>query len=453
MSDPVRFLVSFGQAVSTMALYDDGHPARERAVDRSYRCLRDLQQHDPLPRFSFLGEETIYQETALRELGDWEWGTRLAQAGVQRMELDENVTREAYEEFLEEMMARITLSFIDSTEARPTRPSGIKVGTLGIRGDTRVLQETLEADVQVANDLILARRGSRIDPVDAQGSSGAREAPLAEAEAVVRSLSMAMHGDQEMILPLLQLKEFDEYTTTHSLNVSVLVMALAESLGLAQQDVRTFGIAGLLHDLGKVNVPQEILNKPGKLSEEERAIMQQHPVAGAKLIIESGRRLDLAAAVAHEHHIMINGHGYPTCHYRRDCHKASKLVHVCDVYDALRTRRPYRDAWEAERVLTYVEERAGTEFEPEAATAFVRMMRKAERGIQMSPLPPGDPPTEPHRRNLSDPGGFRTHDLRIKSPLLYQLSYRVSEQLAQDTRGLGRGTSYRRCSPNITNLR
>jgi putative nucleotidyltransferase with HDIG domain len=210
--------------------------------------------------------------------------------------------------------------------------------------------------------------------------------PLAEAEAVVRSLSMAMHGDQEMILPLLQLREFDEYTTTHSLNVSVLTMALAESLGLAQQDVRTFGIAGLLHDLGKVSVPEEILNKPGKLSEEERAIMQGHPVAGAKLIIESGRRLDLAAAVAHEHHIMINGHGYPSHHYHRDCHKASKLVHVCDVYDALRTRRPYRDAWEASRVLTYIEERSGTEFEPAAATAFVTMMRKMEGGIQLSPM-------------------------------------------------------------------
>ena len=405
MSDPVRFLVSFGQAVSTMALYDDGHPARERAVDRSYRCLRDLQQHDPLPRFSFLGEETIYQETALRDLGDWEWGTRLAQAGVQRMELDENVTREAYEEFLEEMMARITLSFIDSTEARPTRSSGIKVGTLGIRGDTRALQETIEAEVQVATiSYSLGEEAASIQSMHREVQDRGK-LPLAEAEAVVRSLSMAMHGDQEMILPLLQLREFDEYTTTHSLNVSVLTMALAESLGLAQQDVRTFGIAGLLHDLGKVSVPQEILNKPGKLSEEERSIMQQHPVAGAKLIIESGRRLDLAAAVAHEHHIMINGHGYPTCHYRRDCHKASKLVHVCDVYDALRTKRPYRDAWEAERVLTYVEERAGTEFEPEAATAFVRMMRKAERGIQMSPLPPGDgagrapepaaPPTPP----------------------------------------------------------
>jgi putative nucleotidyltransferase with HDIG domain len=387
MSDPIQFLVSFGQAVSTMALYNDGHPARERAVDRSYRCLRDLQQFDPNPRFSFLGEETIYGETALRELGDWDWGTRLAQAGVQRMELANNVTREEYEEFLEEMMARITLSVIDSAEVRPTRSSGIKIGSLGIRGETREIQETLEAEVPVAKiNYSLGDEAASILSMHKEVQERGK-LPLAEAEAVVRSLSIAMHGDSEMILPLLQLKEFDEYTTTHSLNVSVLTMALAESLGLATEDVRTFGIAGLLHDLGKVNVPQDILNKPGKLTDQERAVMQQHPTAGARLIIESGRRLDLAAAVAHEHHIMINGHGYPKRHYDRDCHKASKLVHVCDVFDALRTRRPYRDAWESVKALTYIEERAGTEFEPEAATAFVTMMRKAEGGIQLSPMP------------------------------------------------------------------
>ena len=386
MSDPIRFLVSFGQAVSTMALYNDGHPARERAVDRSYQCLRDLQQHDPHPRFSFLGEETIYQDTALRELGDWEWGTRLAQAGVQRMELDANVTREQYEEFLEEMMARITLSFIDSAEARPNRPTGIKVGSLGIRGETRELQDSLGTPVPVATiSYSLGEEAASIQSMHREVLERGR-LPLAEAEAVVRSLSMAMHGDQEMILPLLQLREFDEYTTTHSLNVSVLVMALAESLELAPQDVRAFGIAGLLHDLGKVSIPQDILNKPGKLTDQERLVMQNHPVEGAKLIIESGRKLDLAAAVAHEHHIMINGHGYPTRHYHRECHKASNLVHVCDVYDALRTRRPYRDAWESERVLAYIAERAGTEFEPAAATAFVQMMRKAEGGIQLSSI-------------------------------------------------------------------
>ena len=395
MSDPIRFLVSFGQAVSTMALYNDGHPARERAVDRSYRCLRDLQQHDPHPRFSFLGEETIYQETALRELGDWEWGTRLAQAGVQRIELDAAVTREQYEEFLEEMMARITLSFIDTSESRPNRPTGIKVGALGIRGETKEIRDSLETPVPVATiSYSLGEEAESIQSMHREVQARGK-LPLAEAEAVVRSLSMAMHGDQQMILPLLQLREFDEYTTTHSLNVSVLVMALAEHLQLAQQDVRAFGIAGLLHDLGKVNVPQDILNKPGKLTDQEREVMQQHPVSGAKLIIESGRRLELAAAVAHEHHIMINGQGYPVRHYHRRCHKASNLVHVCDVYDALRTRRPYRDAWESARVLTYIEERAGTEFEPDIASAFVQMMRKVEPGIQLSPVPPVPAPAAP----------------------------------------------------------
>jgi putative nucleotidyltransferase with HDIG domain len=405
MSDPIRFLVSFGQAVSTMALYNEGHPARERAVDRSYRCLQDLQQHDPHPRFSFLGEETIYQDTALRELGDWEWGTRLAQAGVQRIELENSVTRDQYEEFLEEMMARITLSFIDTAESRPSRPTGIKVGALGIRGETREIQESLDAPAPVAT--ISYSLGEEIASIQSMHRDVQERGrlPLAEAEAVVRSLSIAMHGDQEMILPLLQLREFDEYTTTHSLNVSVLVMALAESLGLAQQDIRTFGIAGLLHDLGKVHIPQDILNKPGKLTDQERQVMQAHPVEGAKMIIESGRRLDLAAAVAHEHHIMINGHGYPTHHYRRDCHKASNLVHVCDVYDALRTKRPYRDAWEAERVLTYIAERAGTEFEPSAANSFVNMMRRVEGGIQRSSMPQanGSEPSASSPENKTEP--------------------------------------------------
>jgi putative nucleotidyltransferase with HDIG domain len=387
MSDPIRFLVSFGQAVSTMALYNDGHPARERAVDRSYSLLRDLQQYDPIPQFSFLGEETIYRETPLRELGEWEWGIRLAQAGVQRMELANNVTREEYEEFLEQMMARITLSVIDSAEARPNRPSGIKIGALGIKGDKKSQQEQQE-EVQIAT--ISYSLGEEIESIQSMHEQvqARGRLPLAEAEAVVRSLSMAMHGEQEMILPLLQLREFDEYTTTHSLNVSVLTMALAESVGLSAQDVRTFGIAGLLHDLGKVNIPTDILNKPGKLTDDERKVMQNHPVDGARLIIESGRKLDLAAAVAHEHHIMINGNGYPRCHYHRDCHKASKLVHVCDVYDALRTKRPYRDAWESERVLSYIAERAGTEFEPDAANAFVAMMRKTENGIQLSQVTP-----------------------------------------------------------------
>ena len=109
--------------------------------------------------------------------------------------------------------------------------------------------------------------------------------------------------------------------------------------------------------------------------------MQRHPVDGARLIIASDKNLDLAAVVAYEHHIMLDGGGYPKPHFGRCCHHASELVHVCDVYDALRTNRPYRAAWESAKALSYIEERAGTEFEPKVAKAFTEMVRSWDERV------------------------------------------------------------------------
>lgn len=386
MSEAVRFLTSFAQALSAMALYAEGHPARDRAVDRSYEHLRDLQRSNPEPQFSFLGEETVFGQLAMREMRDWGWAGRLANAGVQRLEFEARVARADFEDFLEQVLGRMTLSAIDTADVRPTRPTSIKFGPIGVRGDSREKHVAFDAPLPTAT--IAYSLGEEADTVRWMhrevGERG--ELPLIEAETVVRSLSAAMHGDREMMLPLLQLKQFDEYTTTHSLNVSVLTMALAERFGLGARDVRTFGVAGLLHDLGKVHVPLEILNKPGKLTDGEREIIQRHPADGARIIIAGDRHLDLAAAVAYEHHIMIDGKGYPSCHFRRDCHEASKMVHVCDVYDALRTKRPYRDAWESERVLGYIEERGGTEFDPDIARAFLEMMRALEGRVHRTEL-------------------------------------------------------------------
>ena len=379
MSEPARFLASFAQALSTMALYGDGHPAREKAIDNAFEQLESLQRDDPTARFSFLGAEVIYGERALRELREWEWGSRLAAAGIQRIELQPGVTREEYETFLGDIIARLTLSDVDTTEQRQTRASNIRFGTIGVRGTTGTAAPG-EALPTATITYTLGEEAEAIrwlhGEVEQRG-----ELPLVEAEAVVRSLSVAMHGESQVVIPLLELKEFDQYTTTHSMNVSVLAMALAEFMGLGKRDVRAYGVAGLLHDLGKVRIPREILVKPGRLTPEERAIMNRHPADGARIIFASDKQLDLAAVVAYEHHIMLNGGGYPCLHYGRDCHRASRLVHVCDVYDALRTRRPYRDAWESERALEYIESRAGTEFDPDVARAFCSMMRQLDRRL------------------------------------------------------------------------
>jgi putative nucleotidyltransferase with HDIG domain len=357
-----------------MALYTEGHPARERAIDDAYRQLRDLQAVDPQPLFTFLDDEVVHGRLPLRELKTWDWGPRLARAGIQRLEFPDAVSREEFGEFLDDVLARLTLSAIDTTEAHQMRRSSIRFGTVGVRGSA----EDVAAPIPTAT--ISYSLGEEADTLRwVQDEVRARGVlPLSEAEAVVRSLSVAMHGGRQIVIPLLQLKEFDQYTTTHSMNVAVLTMALAEALGLAARDVRGFGIAGLLHDIGKVKIPLEVLTKAGRFTEQERLVMNQHPVDGARIILRSEEDMDVAAVVAYEHHIMLNGDGYPRFRFRRDCHYASKLVHVCDVYDALRTNRPYREAWPHDRTLAYLTDRAGIEFDPELVDAFVRMMAQWE---------------------------------------------------------------------------
>jgi putative nucleotidyltransferase with HDIG domain len=371
VTEAARFLTAFAQAIATMALYADRHPARERALDAAYGLLHDLQDRSPRQVFTFLGDEVVHGTEPLPELRSWEWSGRLVAAGVQRLEFDERVGREELEEVLEEILARFTLAIVDSPEARQMRHSRIRFGRVGVGGESEPDAPTAALDYNLMDEVQAVRWMQ--DEVARD-----RAVPLMEAEAVVRSLSVAMHGDQQIILPLLRLRDYDEYTTSHSMNVAVLTMAMAEFLGFPTSDIRAFGVAGLLHDIGKVRVPKDILNKPGKLTQEEREIINRHPVDGARIILESEHTLDMAAVVAYEHHLMHDGGGYPSLHYCRTCHSASRLAHVCDVYDALRTHRPYRAAWSSERVLAYIEERAGTEFDPAMARAFIAMTRQWE---------------------------------------------------------------------------
>ncbi len=381
MSDPVHFLNAFAQALGVMTLYPEGHPSRERAVDAAFSELNGIASRGAHPSFTFLDDEVVFGRERLRELKSWDWGKRLVAAGVQRLEFEREVTRDEFESFLQEILGRLMLSSIDTSEARQMRSLGIRFGAVGLQGQ----EETgaAPAPLEMATlDVTLGEEAETFRWLQSEVQSNG-SVPLLEAEAVVRSLSVAMHGDSRIVLPLLKLKEFDQYTTTHSLNVAVLSMGLAESLGCRPKEVRAIGVAGLLHDIGKIRIPLEVLTKPGKLNDEERAIMNQHPLDGARIIMQTDEDVGMAATVAYEHHIMLNGGGYPALHYNRECTMASRLVHVCDVYDALSTMRPYREAWPSERVLSYLEERTGTEFDPELVGAFIRPLRQGQARVRV----------------------------------------------------------------------
>ena len=399
VAEGVEFLQALAQALAVVALYPPGHTTRLRALDSAYQRLVDLFAVNGRPIFSFLGDDVILGNQPLRALRDWEWSSRLAGIGMQRLEFDSSIpiSVEELDAFLDNIVGRLTLRPTDSSSARQERLTGIRFGTVGV-GDEGPREEAPEEEevVTATNALSLTEEAEAVVWVHDVLRDGG-ELPLMEAEAVVRSLTVAMHDDRQMMLPLLQLRQFDEYTTTHSLNVSVLSMGLAEWLGLGGQDVRAVGVAGLLHDLGKVTIPKEILNKPGRFNDREREIMNSHAAEGARMILTSDQKLDLAATVAYEHHIMIDGGGYPSLRYPRDCHFASKLVHVCDVYDALRTKRPYRDPWPAKNVLAYIAGKSGTEFDGALAHAFAAMMdqwepRLATLDREETPLAPQHSP-------------------------------------------------------------
>ena len=375
-----EFLTALAQTVSAMSLYEEGHPARERAIDGALEAILRLQEEIPTPDFTFVGNEIVFQGRPLHALKRWGWGARLGAAGIQRLEFTGPVTREDLEVFLDDAWARITGASVSSAETRQTRPTVIRYGIVGIKRQGQRLEDGEGRGAGSGVTYTLREEAEAVEWLhDELKEDGGLH--LLEAEAIVRSLSVAMHGDQQFLIPLLRLKRFDQYTTTHAMNVSVLAMALAEFIGLGPKEIRAFGISGLMHDLGKVTIPADILNKPGKLTDEERKVMNNHTVAGAQIIIATEKHLDLAAVVAYEHHIKIDGGGYPTLRFPRPCHQASNLVHVCDVYDALRTRRPYRDAWERERVLGYLNEGSGTEFDAGLAQSLIRMMRQWEDQI------------------------------------------------------------------------
>lgn len=377
MNEAVEFLMKFARALSIVGLYPPSHTTRQGALDDTYQCLQDLFEVDKHPIFSFLGDEVVLGTQPLRELRDWEWSSRLAAIGMQRLEFDSNVpiTPDELDSLMDKIVSRFTVRGTDSPEMSQEGGAGIRFGAVGV-GDEGELVELEETEILTGTIpfSLEDEAGAVVWLHDVVRAGG--QFPLMEAESVVRSLAVIMHGHEKLMLPLLQLGESVEYATTHSVNVSVLSMALGEWLGLGPKDVHALGVAGLLHDLGKVRIPDKILNKPGRFTPQETEIMQTHVVEGARMILTSGHELDLAATVAYEHHVMIDGGGYPSFRYPRDCHYASKLVHVCDVYDALCAPRPFRDAWPAKRAFLYVREQAGTEFDEEIARTFCDMIEE-----------------------------------------------------------------------------
>ena len=196
----------------------------------------------------------------------------------------------------------------------------------------------------------------------------------AEAAApLVEEISNSVLRNPGALISLARLKTADDYTYMHSVAVCALMIALARKLDLNEQQTRNAGLAGLLHDLGKAMIPLEILNKPGKLTDEEFTLVKTHPAEGYKLLLGGNGISEITKDVCLHHHEKIDGSGYPNGLNGETMSLYAKMGAVCDVYDAVTSNRPYKAGWCPAEAIKRMAEWKG-HFDPTVFQAFVKIL-------------------------------------------------------------------------------
>jgi putative nucleotidyltransferase with HDIG domain len=225
-----------------------------------------------------------------------------------------------------------------------------------VKRASRIVARGREAVVSMFQE---ARMGKAVD-ADAA-------APLVE------EISNSVLRNPGALISLARLKTADDYTYLHSVAVCALMIALARQLGLDEQQVHEAGMGGLLHDLGKAMIPTAILNKPGKLSDAEFAVVRTHPDEGHRMLLEGRSISEAVRDICLHHHEKFDGSGYPAGLKGEQITLLARMGAVCDVYDAISSNRPYKAGWDPAESIRRMAEWQG-HFDPAVFQAFVRSL-------------------------------------------------------------------------------
>jgi putative nucleotidyltransferase with HDIG domain len=255
----------------------------------------------------------------------------------------------------------------EAAAAFPTLPH-IRVGRVtveqrieGSLADMATIKRLYNEAVSVA--------GSLWESAEIEGKPDA-----AMARTMIDGLAQAVAQNRTALLALTTLKNYDNYTFTHMVNVSILTMGQARGLGIEGPLLREFGLAALMHDIGKVKTPLEVLNKPDKLTDDEFTIMKRHVVDGAEILRKTPDIPALAPVVAFEHHLRMDGSGYPHGVTRASLNVGTMLCSIADVYDAMRSQRNYQRAFPTDRILEVLKRNDGQQFDQHLVRRFVQLI-------------------------------------------------------------------------------
>ena len=345
-------------------LYAAGHPLVARSVGALAETLLLTLANTPSVTIGIVGDDLVVGDYPIPRAAETmgELMRRLKQSGIERIVIQRGVETDEIE--------RLVASVAGGETG--------KEGPLGKLPHVRVGRIEVEERIEGVGDMATFRRlyddaskvaGSLWESAAVEGKPDADAA-----RGMVDSLAQAVAQNRTALLALTALKNYDNYTFTHMVNVSILTMGQARGLGIEGTQLREFGLAALMHDIGKVRTPSEILNKPGKLTDAEFEILKRHTVDGAEILKNTPEMPALAPIVAFEHHLRNDGSGYPSGVVRHKLNLGSTLTGIADVYDAMRSQRVYQQAYPSDRILAVLQRNDGKQFDPHLVRRFVQLV-------------------------------------------------------------------------------
>ena len=349
-------------------LYSAQHPLVQRSVQALAAAVTAFLTDAASVVVGFIGDDVVVNDTRLGKgsasLTGFVRGLRDRE--IEKITFHRGLTADEVQTFLLELAAKRARSPIgDRLMSKGVRR--IAIGKLSVE-DVQQDQVGIEAARKVYSSAVTSA-----ESLWDQAKAGDKPDPET-ARKIIDSLANIVNGDRTSLMALTALKKYDNYTFTHMVNVAALSMAQARALNLEGPLLREFGFAALMHDIGKVNTPLEVLNKPGKLDAEEFKIMRRHVVDGAHILRRTPEMPALAPIVAFEHHLKQDLTGYPENIGHRKLNLCTMIVSIADVFDALRSNRPYREGLATSRIRSIMNEKDNPAFNGVLLRRFVNLM-------------------------------------------------------------------------------
>jgi putative nucleotidyltransferase with HDIG domain len=351
--------------VRASQLYAREHPLLARSVDGLLTALKPLLQAAPSLTVGIVGEQFVVAETPMPKASAamGELIKRLKDQQVERIAFDRGVTATEALGFV------LAVASGARAEEHAFAFPHIHVGR--IAADDR-RSDGVASDMAAIRRLYATAVGAAEAVWDAAATEGMPDLP--GALQTIDGLADAVTHNRTAIVALTAMRSYDNYTFTHMVNVSILTMGQARALGIEGRLLREFGLSALMHDIGKVRTPLEILNKPDKLTAAEFAIMRRHTVEGAEVLRRTPEMPILAPVVAFEHHLRLDGTGYPHGVKRTALNLGTMIRSIADVYDAMRSQRAYQQSFPTDRVLAVLKHDDGKQFDSHLVRRFVQLL-------------------------------------------------------------------------------